>query len=86
MITLIQSDKFKKDLNKYKKISQTLQGRYKEKLDLLIETYTNFANQIEVAHSSQYTTRVDPRLVRDVKTNLTHTREQIEKLIKQLDN
>ena len=84
--TMSKSPRYIRDIKRYQKYKEQMSGRRLEKFNLLFDTYVSFARQIDEVHSSQFSNRVDPRLARDARNNLNHTRAQLEKIILELDN
>jgi len=87
MITSLRnSERYKKDLLKYKSYISKCKGAKQEKLKLLIETYDNFAKEIDDQHNSALGGVLRPIMARDARFELAKMREKLDKFVKNLDN
>jgi len=85
MLALTQSEKYRKDLEKFKlAVSQIEVEEYRQRAEKLLQEYQRCCVQINESHNPTANNKVDPRAVRDTVENLYAVRKQLEQIVKDL--
>tara|TARA_B110000285_G_scaffold63114_2_gene72540 strand:- start:2740 stop:3006 length:267 start_codon:yes stop_codon:yes gene_type:complete len=83
---LTKSEKWIKDITRYKAASNTLdEGKLKTKLDEYINTFEALSLEIDVGHQSGSGGYIKPRQLIDIKHNLLTTKEKLDSIVRQLN-
>lgn len=83
---LKDSERFKKDLNRYKSCLFKCDDEKRKRLSMLIDAYENFVQEIDDAHSSNLGSGIRPVMARDSRLELVKMREKLDKFISDLDS
>jgi hypothetical protein len=82
---LSNTEAFQKEYNNFKKqIDSIKDSSFKDTLNNDLKKLFEFANEIDIGHSSEFNGMINPSMLSDTRTNLNNIRLNIKNKLKQI--